>query len=1099
MLGWNGKLKVTIPSAQVVANVTNFPIFVNLELFPEIFFDVVKSDGGDVRVTLADETTEIPIEVNQIDKINKTGRLYFKGDLSSTVNNEFYVFFANPSATKYADDAPLGRNAVWVNSFNPVAVYHLNNITNSTLVNSVGGGFNGTCYANPSVEYIEGTGYVVDFNGTSQWIGIEGSLIAPESDFSISMHIYPKLTNTSRQQFFALFGSMDGGKMRKLATTGYYEMSDFDGTSRNLIHSTALNNNEWHYFIGTKSFSNTRRRLYIDGSMVANDALVVVPSATSGEQNSIACRSLAMGGTTTTSEFANTKMSELRVYSTEITSDWATVEFNNIQNSLTFALISDVNVNLENPTIQTLNPNTTTTTVQFRGIVGTLGSFPSVKGFFRYRGKSLDSPYQGGSNEYKVSLHTHTTDSDGDLTGTQLMLQYQNEGYLAVAKTDHDTYANAKLDDPGGHSIIHIPGIEYSAGSHLGGVGLTTIQNKGANQRQAQINQAIAEGGLTTVNHPSADGQWAESQILSLNNYDMMEIWNARYPLSEYFYDYALSNGKKIWCTATDDFHTPTLNEQFRGWVVLKSNTAPTTYQEVISILRSGNFYAVGRAQNTHPQPPTLDISCSGLVITVETDKNCLIEFVRQNGQVIHSQSATQLATYTYGETDQYIRIKATYSDGVNQSWAWSNPIYPSATEWITTPYTEINASNTTFTHTLQDQVTGSIGEYQAGILFNGDTDFLYGSMVEYTVQSSGGGGEPGTTIDIPGGSHWVVSIIATDATLQGPPGPQGVTGSQGANGPQGATGSQGTQGGGVPSGGTENALMVKTGSAQNDVTWGSPNFYRIPSQLTIPSTANNESLLYGLNISGRIIPHMIDSNSYNTAIQTAFFGKTMYIFMPNTGTTAPIGMGTNWTVRNSSGAQSHPAKSTTNFLTQMNRALYSTTATANTSSGIQSGATVAVRGNASNIGGFFYFCRFGFESVSGSGQQIIVGLSELNAAITGEPSNQNNTIAIIKDSNDSTLHLLTRNASTPTKTNLNETYSAGNVYDLFIYANPNSNSVTIRLVRLNNNTVIINNQSYIDRLPENTTFMYAHAQIRNTGTAINALAVSRIYVESNV
>lgn len=244
-----------------------------------------------------------------------------------------------------------------------------------------------------------------------------------------------------------------------------------------------------------------------------------------------------------------------------------------------------------------------------------------------------------------------------------------------------------------------------------------------------------------------------------------------------------------------------------------------------------------------------------------------------------------------------------------------------------------------------------------------------------------------------------------------------------------------------------------------------------------------------------------VGPSGIDTALQPALFGNTVYLWVPSATTTASIAFGTTWTARNASGAQSHPTKATTNILTQMNRALFSCTATTATSSGIQSANTVAVRGNAAGIGGFFYFSRFGVETLSGTGQQIVNGLSSTAAALTGEPSSTfANILGLVKDSGDTNWFFVSRNnTGTATKVDTGLTVTAGVVLDLMMFCKPNDSKVTVRLVRRNDGVVIMDDVEITATLPVNTTFLYAHHQLRNTGTAINAFALNRIYVECDI
>ena len=184
----------------------------------------------------------------------------------------------------------------------------------------------------------------------------------------------------------------------------------------------------------------------------------------------------------------------------------------------------------------------------------------------------------------------------------------------------------------------------------------------------------------------------------------------------------------------------------------------------------------------------------------------------------------------------------------------------------------------------------------------------------------------------------------------------------------------------------------------------------------SIPTAPTNGILkLFARSRAGRLLLQMIGPSGVDTPLQPALFGNTVYMWLASATTGASIAFGTTWLARNTTGAQSHPAKTTTSLMNSMNRAIYSSTAAANTASGIQSTNTVAVRGNVAFMGGFFAFFRFGINTWSGTGQQLLVGLSAHNAVLGAEPSTLANTIALGKDSTDTTWQLIFQNASTLT------------------------------------------------------------------------------------
>lgn len=251
----------------------------------------------------------------------------------------------------------------------------------------------------------------------------------------------------------------------------------------------------------------------------------------------------------------------------------------------------------------------------------------------------------------------------------------------------------------------------------------------------------------------------------------------------------------------------------------------------------------------------------------------------------------------------------------------------------------------------------------------------------------------------------------------------------------------------------------------------------------------------------GRVLPHVVGPSGVDVALQPAIFGNTSYVWLAGTGTTVAINWGTSWTARNAgtAAAQAHPTKASTNAMTSLNRATFGTGTTATGSSGIQSSASVAWRGNAAGLGGWFFFARFGVETHEAA-MRYLVGLSALNAALAGEPSAQANTIAVGKDSADSTWQLIFRDGTTVTKVNTGATVTAGQVLDFIMFAAPNGSNVTCRLVDAVTGTVIVDNTVHTANLPVSTTFLFAHAQCMSTvGTTAKLLALNRIYVETDL
>ena len=136
--------KITIDHTKVIADLTDQTILVDLANLGSAFFSHVKSDGGDIRVTKSDGTTELPIDVVAISTGGSTGELHFKltGTLSSATDTEIYIYYGNSGASKYSDSATFGAENAWASHYK--AVYHMNDLTSTTIKDSTVNRRNGT-------------------------------------------------------------------------------------------------------------------------------------------------------------------------------------------------------------------------------------------------------------------------------------------------------------------------------------------------------------------------------------------------------------------------------------------------------------------------------------------------------------------------------------------------------------------------------------------------------------------------------------------------------------------------------------------------------------------------------------------------------------------------------------------------------------------------------------------------------------------------------------------------------------------------------------------------------------------------------------------
>lgn len=235
-------------------------------------------------------------------------------------------------------------------------------------------------------------------------------------------------------------------------------------------------------------------------------------------------------------------------------------------------------------------------------------------------------------------------------------------------------------------------------------------------------------------------------------------------------------------------------------------------------------------------------------------------------------------------------------------------------------------------------------------------------------------------------------------------------------------------------------------------------------------------------------------------AAQPAMYGNNIVMWLPNTGSTTSISFGAPFLNQNngSGSGQTTPMLSGTNAITQMKRAAFSTGGTNSGSAGVQTSVPVAWRGNKPYMGGFFFFARFGLEAYAAN-ERLLIGLTTLNGDLNSQPSWLANTVALIKDSGDSTLQILCSNGTTATKIDTGVTPSVEQILDLTLYCKPNDSEIYARLVDGLTGTVYVDNLVLTATLPNPASFLYIQAQIQGTSGSISKLlSINRLYLETN-
>ncbi len=345
---WTNRLAVTIQASQVDATLTDFPVYVNLDDLNDTFFSLVRTNGGDIRVTAGDGVTELPRELVSINTGTRVGELYFLANsLSSTTDTTFYIYYGNAAASNPAVSDTYGARNVWSNGY--VIVAHMGDLTTSTVLNSAGStnGIKTNTAGNPVVNNPLGvtTGYLYDAQDFSTTpIQHTGNFINGVSQYNVSMWFNPDDVNgtgplQTNQYGNTLYGSSLSGNYDWVSVGGTTAGSSANGpevcvrafttsVTCNVTSGANITNGNW-YYISINAVQNSTLTARVNG--------VTRGTFTSG--NSAPGGNFTIAGlrpNRTPPISFDGRLDEVRVSTTTRTDAWRDAEYRNMATSSTF-------------------------------------------------------------------------------------------------------------------------------------------------------------------------------------------------------------------------------------------------------------------------------------------------------------------------------------------------------------------------------------------------------------------------------------------------------------------------------------------------------------------------------------------------------------------------------------------------------------------------------------------------------------------------------------------------------------------------------------------------------------------------------------------
>ena len=214
----------------------------------------------------------------------------------------------------------------------------------------------------------------------------------------------------------------------------------------------------------------------------------------------------------------------------------------------------------------------------------------------------------------KAALHTHTSDTDGELRPEAAAAHYGWAGFDVVAITDHWTLTSV----PSTEHLVVITGAELAVDplgkgrfTEILAIGIDALPEDPGGDRAyweridnydfktfPDLSTAAAfitgQGGLAFVAHPYWSGLPPEV-ILDAEGLTGLELFNASAERetgrgdSSYLWDLALESGLSLSAIATDDSHYP-LFDIGDAWTMVRA--ADRSRDAVMDALRAGRSYA---------------------------------------------------------------------------------------------------------------------------------------------------------------------------------------------------------------------------------------------------------------------------------------------------------------------------------------------------------------------------------------------------------------------------------------------------------------------------------------------------------------------------
>lgn len=274
---------------------------------------------------------------------------------------------------------------------------------------------------------------------------------------------------------------------------------------------------------------------------------------------------------------------------------------------------------------------------------------------------------------FRGNIHTHTINSDGELSPREVAKFYAEKGYDFLVFTDH-----WKITCPSLPSLLTvIPGVEVDlqtgpgTNTHLVliGVGEPPFDRHASPAEVVEF--AKAQGGVVVLAHPYWSGLEL-ADFFHLDGLDGLEVFNYSCLLgmgrgeSTVHWDGIIERGKTIWGIACDDSHFR-YPDAAGGWIWVKAES--NRPEALIRAMREGLFYSSSG-------PKIEEFKVEGSRAFVRCSPAVMVKFIcqRERGFVAFDPHWRPSITKCEAELPyaRYVRVEVIDQRGRK---AWTNPV----------------------------------------------------------------------------------------------------------------------------------------------------------------------------------------------------------------------------------------------------------------------------------------------------------------------------------------------------------------------------------------------------------------------------------------